>query len=1177
MKIKNSIRILLAILAFFSIVLFSISSINAALPGIGLLGSEPIQNKTSGVFLMDRELYSNLSGGIPLSNYRVNNYLFGGEAIHFKVLALDLEGMENIEDVYFALTDSDYPVSTSGRKEVSCIYGEQPRNGSSITSANIRLGEEKFDYFNSEIMAIYDCDYVVENKETVYGTYWAGVEMIDANGKYEQMEEYEYWFLNPILALDTSSENSLNFGVRNFGERIYSDVIIVENSAETGAGVPLNMSISGIDLYNSEGQLVECEGTDKFLLKNIKYYAVNGAYNTQENNPNSDNEGYSPISYEDEAIIDNLQGNMLTLGAQMALMFRIDIPENCKGSFDSGIVKITGTEPANPNQKVILELPFSLETGEDTQLFRILPFLVFDPEGDDMFGDSSDRGYVLENEIIYTFVLAVNYKGMENTKDVYITVNGEKKVSCFKDSETEPFGWNFDQENRDEAAIRKTGLSFNPEIMAFYDCPYTVESSDEVYGGYFIDVKMLNNEGLEGGLDFPDSFFFNPIINLKVTSDNLNLGEVVAGQRIYTNPLAITTKSEDIEYVLRWMDISGEKFYNSLSESSNCKNISLSYFASSRDWVGGYYDTFNDPRADREGYVALPSNAGRVIIQKMGFFTWDRGSVLFSGGEMNLTFRLDIPEECTGNFSGEIDIIGSDYQDEYQKVIVPLTLDLTATPLDKNVSITFNGNISIISSPYSDQVILDPQMHYLFEGDKITSDNVTINMPSGIDKLAEGGVFVSVNDEIQAECILKEKISNTEAKFLCPLTIETPDSMYGDSLVKIEARTIYDTSDSLEIRSWFFNPMISIDFNPQNIIFIKSRGSNEEIYSNPFQVKNTAEANVSLSISLSGINYGRENCPLASIKYYAENKGYNTSSDPRADSEGYLSLSYGNRIEQSGDVIRINDTGRYYDGNVVYLGENMTLRFKLNTSQCGGNLDIGEIYLWGSTANYGFRWNGNTYAGSGHDLGAGIPISLINVNCITNLDCNDNNIWTEDACINPATINSTCQHLPIKCFSRSDCGIDGFVGGSFCVNDSKFGSYLSFNCISSGTSASYCTNKTEQKLIESCKFGCMSNTCILDSDNDGVPDNKDKCPRTRLPERFVLLSSHYGDIDGDKMFETVKKGKISNSNYSLNDTKGCSCKQILGIKPGRNIGEEMFGCTEGTIKDFIKKSNIKLK
>ena len=139
MKNKNSIRILLAILAFFSIVLFSISSINAALPGIGLLGSEPIQNKTSGVFLMDRELYSNLSGGIPLSNYRVNNYLFGGEAIHFKVLALDLEGMENIEDVYFALTDSDYPVSTSGRKEVSCIYGEQPRNGSSITSANIRL------------------------------------------------------------------------------------------------------------------------------------------------------------------------------------------------------------------------------------------------------------------------------------------------------------------------------------------------------------------------------------------------------------------------------------------------------------------------------------------------------------------------------------------------------------------------------------------------------------------------------------------------------------------------------------------------------------------------------------------------------------------------------------------------------------------------------------------------------------------------------------------------------------------------------------------------------------------------------------------------------------------------------------------------------------------------------
>jgi len=96
----------------------------------------------------------------------------------------------------------------------------------------------------------------------------------------------------------------------------------------------------------------------------------------------------------------------------------------------------------------------------------------------------------------------------------------------------------------------------------------------------------------------------------------------------------------------------------------------------------------------------------------------------------------------------------------------------------------------------------------------------------------------------------------------------------------------------------------------------------------------------------------------------------------------------------------------------------------------------------------------------------------------------------------------------------------------------------------------------------------------LDSDNDGVPDKNDKCPNTILPEVFKKFKpNNYGDIDGDGVFETLNnKGKaIKDTLYSLTDTYGCSCKQILAFKPGKNQDKEKFGCEKETIKKFIKE------
>ena len=94
-----------------------------------------------------------------------------------------------------------------------------------------------------------------------------------------------------------------------------------------------------------------------------------------------------------------------------------------------------------------------------------------------------------------------------------------------------------------------------------------------------------------------------------------------------------------------------------------------------------------------------------------------------------------------------------------------------------------------------------------------------------------------------------------------------------------------------------------------------------------------------------------------------------------------------------------------------------------------------------------------------------------------------------------------------------------------------------------------------------------------DTDEDGVGDSKDLCPGTVLPESIPdLESKHYADIDGDKIFETEKKGTIVDSKYTLVDTYGCSCEQILDQKSGDIEDELESGCTSKTIKTFIREN-----
>jgi hypothetical protein len=71
-----------------------------------------------------------------------------------------------------------------------------------------------------------------------------------------------------------------------------------------------------------------------------------------------------------------------------------------------------------------------------------------------------------------------------------------------------------------------------------------------------------------------------------------------------------------------------------------------------------------------------------------------------------------------------------------------------------------------------------------------------------------------------------------------------------------------------------------------------------------------------------------------------------------------------------------------------------------------------------------------------------------------------------------------------------------------------------------------------------------------DGDADGVPDDLDLCPGTAIPERVPsrhLLPGTYALTDGDGIFDTVtpKRDRGKPRVFTLEDTAGCSCEQII--------------------------------
>jgi hypothetical protein len=97
---------------------------------------------------------------------------------------------------------------------------------------------------------------------------------------------------------------------------------------------------------------------------------------------------------------------------------------------------------------------------------------------------------------------------------------------------------------------------------------------------------------------------------------------------------------------------------------------------------------------------------------------------------------------------------------------------------------------------------------------------------------------------------------------------------------------------------------------------------------------------------------------------------------------------------------------------------------------------------------------------------------------------------------------------------------------------------------------------------------------LNDADHDGVCGDVDLCPDTAIPEALSpsdLGVNRWALVDGDGVFDTrLPKGRGPTRSYTIADTGGCSCSQIIAAL-GLGKGHAKFGCSISAMDDWLEQ------
>jgi len=271
------------------------------------------------------------------------------------------------------------------------------------------------------------------------------------------------------------------------------------------------------------------------------------------------------------------------------------------------------------------------------------------------------NNYAFTGESVTWKVLVMDKNGKEKISDVYATigdVQGEGndiEVNCVRTSEQ------VSPHENCEATIGQYDVQWNADLMAVYVCTLTVEP--EWYGEYWITVEAEDMDGLMGTMANNEYWYMNPVIALSIDGD-LTFDEVRPGSRATSSTLLVGNDADDGSGVLLDMYISGTDFYDSDSSGAMCpttNQLSLNRFT--YDVVNGQFliedlAIRHGDRIDQAGKIVDHDPDAMIVDSLVGSQNFGRifgeggpsVNFLAPGAELALTFQLDLPEPCNGDF-----------------------------------------------------------------------------------------------------------------------------------------------------------------------------------------------------------------------------------------------------------------------------------------------------------------------------------------------------------------------------------------------------------------------------------------------------------------------------------------------------------------------------------------------
>ena len=362
-KILHKILIVTIIISF----LFSINLVSAVLSGATINDElEIIQNPAPYVFTCGEKIIidglnepgkneeenllekRNITPKGWWNGGEIDSYIFEGEEIIWNVIVMDMDGKENIEEVYLTFGDNKGPGNNIMAYCKPSIFDHD------INNCNTEIGNYSLTEYNDNIMRSYDCIYYTETPEDVYGLYWTAVEAKDKDKNKGKTSDDLYLWGNPTIYLSINDNNL--FETLEAGKTYYSPKTVIRNDADLLSGVILDLFISGTD-FDGENENSYCPTENKISLEQFKYYAKKGNIDTKDIE-NSDSEGYRQINksanFDSDLFYDSYEvipknklpypldsyyeGNLLKEDEEIELTFKVDVPPICssdkyKGSF----------------------------------------------------------------------------------------------------------------------------------------------------------------------------------------------------------------------------------------------------------------------------------------------------------------------------------------------------------------------------------------------------------------------------------------------------------------------------------------------------------------------------------------------------------------------------------------------------------------------------------------------------------------------------------------------------------------------------------------------------------------------------------------------------------------------------------------------------------------------------